>query len=67
MNFYSKFINELHISLKPFHTLLHDDVSFEWIPDLDELLSKLNSPFLKMENLLFLIPLIHLIEPLMPP
>ena len=29
MNFYSKFINKLHISLKPFYTLLHDDVSFE--------------------------------------
>ena len=29
MNFNSKFINKLHISLKLFYTLLHDDVSFE--------------------------------------
>ena len=37
MNFQSKFINKLHTSLKPFYTLLHDDVSFEWTPDLDKL------------------------------
>ena len=36
MNFYSKFINKLHISLKPFYFLLHDDSSFEWTPDFDK-------------------------------
>ena len=36
MNFYSK-INKLHISLKPFYTLLHDDIQFEWTLDLDKL------------------------------
>ena len=36
MNFYSKFINKLHISLKPFYTLLRDDIPFEWTPDLDK-------------------------------
>ena len=36
MKVYSKFINKLHISKKPFYTLLHDDVSFEWTPDLDK-------------------------------
>ena len=40
MNFYSKFINKLHISLKPFYTLLHDDISFEWTPDLDKLFNQ---------------------------
>ena len=52
MNFYSKFINKLHISLKPFYTLLHDDISFEWTPELDKLLIKLNFLFPKMQNLL---------------
>ena len=40
MKVYSKFINKLHISKKPFYTLLHDDVSFEWTPDLDKLLNQ---------------------------
>ena len=35
MNFYSKFINKLHLFLKPFYTLPHDDVSFDWTSDLD--------------------------------
>ena len=33
---YSNFINKLHTYLKPVYTLLHDDVSFEWTPDLDK-------------------------------
>ena len=37
MNFYSNIINKLLVSLIPFYTLLHDDVSFEWTPDLDKL------------------------------
>ena len=41
MNFYSKFINNLHISLKPFYTLLHDDILFEWTPDLDKLFNQI--------------------------
>ena len=41
MNFYSQFINKLHISLKPFFTLLHDDVSFEWTSDLDKLFNEI--------------------------
>ena len=41
MNFYSKFINKLHISLKPFYTLVHDDVSFEWTSDLDKLFNEI--------------------------
>ena len=37
MNFYySKFINKIHNSSKPFYTLLHDDVSFEWTSNLDK-------------------------------
>ena len=41
MNFYTKFITKLHISLKPFHTLLHDDVSFEWTLVLDKLFNQI--------------------------
>ena len=41
MNFYSKFINKLHISLKPFYTFLHDDILFEWTPDLDKLFNQI--------------------------
>ena len=41
MNFYSKFINKLHISLKPIYTLLHDDVSFEWTFDPDNLFNEI--------------------------
>ena len=41
MNFYSKFINKVHISLKPFYTLLHDDILFEWTPDLDKLFNQI--------------------------
>ena len=38
MHVYSKIINEVHISLKPFYTLLHGDISFGWTPELDETL-----------------------------
>ena len=41
MNVYSKFINKQHISLKPFYTHLHDDVSSEWTPDLDKLFNQI--------------------------
>ena len=41
MKFYSNFINKLHISKKPFYTLLHDDVSFDWTPDLDKLFNQI--------------------------
>ena len=49
-NLYSKFINKLHISLKPFYTLLHDDILFERTPDLDKLFNQTNFLFLKMQN-----------------
>ena len=35
VNFYSKFIEKLHINLKPLNTLLHDDVKFQWTPELE--------------------------------
>ena len=37
VNFYSKFIEKLHINLKPLYTLLHDDVNFQWTPELEKI------------------------------
>ena len=45
MNLYSKFIIKLHISLKLFYTLLHDDLSFEWTPELDKLFDENKNSF----------------------
>ena len=33
VKFYSKFIEKLHINLKPLYTLLHDDVKLQWTPE----------------------------------
>ena len=35
--FYSKFIEKLQIDLKPSYTLLHDDVKFQWTPELEQI------------------------------
>ena len=37
VNFYSKFIEKLHINLKPLYTLLHDDIKFQWTPELEKI------------------------------
>ena len=37
MNLYSNFIQHLHISLKFFYTLFHDDVSLKWTPEFKKL------------------------------
>ena len=39
--FYNKFINDLHINLKPLYALLHDDVPFKWTPQLEEIFQQL--------------------------
>ena len=33
VNFYSKFVEKLHINLKPLNTLLHVDVKLQWTPE----------------------------------
>ena len=38
VNFYSKFIEKLHIKLKLLYALLHDDVKFQWTPELEKVL-----------------------------
>ena len=40
VNFYSKFIEKLHINLKPLYTLLHDDIKFQWRPELEKNISR---------------------------
>ena len=37
VHFYSKFFEKLHINLKPLYTLLHDDVKFQWTPELEKI------------------------------
>ena len=37
VNFFSKFIEKLQIDLKPLNTLLHDDVKFQWTPELQKI------------------------------
>ena len=37
VNFYSKFIEKLYINLKQLYTLLHDDVKFQWTPELEKI------------------------------
>ena len=41
VNFYSKFIEKVHINLKPLYTLLNDDVKFQWTPELEKNISRL--------------------------
>ena len=36
-NVYSKFVEKLHINLKPLYTLLHDEVKFRWTPELEKI------------------------------
>ena len=47
MNFYPKFFKKLPISLKPFYTLLHDDVSVEWTPELNKRFIEIKSSLSK--------------------
>ena len=37
VNFFSKFIEKLLINLKPLYTLLHDDIKFQWTPELKKI------------------------------
>ena len=37
VHFYSKFVEKLHINLKPLYTLLHVDVKFQWTPEIEKI------------------------------
>ena len=47
-------MNKVHISLKPFYTLLHDKSSFEWTPELDKLFLETKISLLKDAELAIL-------------
>ena len=44
-------IHQLHIPLKSFYTLLHDNISFEWPPELDKLFNEINNSLSKNAEL----------------
>ena len=43
VNFNSKFVEKVHINLKPPYTLLHDDVNFQWISELEKIIQDVNN------------------------
>ena len=43
VNFYSKFIEKPHINLKPLYTLLHDDIKFQWTPELETIIQNVKN------------------------
>ena len=47
MNFYSKFIEKLHVNLKPFYDILHDDTKFHWNDELETLFRKIKHSITK--------------------
>ena len=54
MNFYSNFIHKLHISLKYFFTLFHDDTSFERSPETDKPFNEIRTSLSKNAELAIL-------------
>ena len=44
VNFYSKFIEKLHINLKALLPLLHDHVKFQWTPELEKMFQDVKNP-----------------------
>ena len=43
INFYSKYIEKLHINLKPLYNLLHDDIIFQWTPELEKIFNTIKN------------------------
>ena len=43
VNFYSKFIEKFHINLKPRYTLFHDDIKFQWTPELEKIIQNVKN------------------------
>ena len=41
LNFYTKFIKKLHINLKPFYDLLHENTPWKWTDEHESLFQKL--------------------------
>ena len=51
VNFCSKFIEKLHINLKPLYTLLLDDVKFQWTPELEKIFRNVKNSIQKLSTL----------------
>ena len=43
LNFYTKITEQLHINLKPFHDLLHENTAWNWTPEFEPSFNKLKS------------------------
>ena len=47
MNFYSKFIDRLHVIVKPLYGLLHDNNKFHWNNELETLFQQIKTKITK--------------------
>ena len=50
LNFYTKFIKKLHINLKPFYDLLHENTLWKWTDEHEQLFQKLKKTSLTSET-----------------
>ena len=55
LNFYTNFIEKLHIYLKPFYDLLHGNTPWSWTTEHEALFHKLKTLSLLIRNLQYLI------------
>ena len=55
LKFYTKFVEKLHINLKPFYDLLHENTPWSWTTEHETLLHKLKTLLLLIQNLQYLI------------
>ena len=44
LNIYTKFIEKLHINLKPFYDLLHENTPWKWTDEHESLFQKFKMP-----------------------
>ena len=58
LNFYTKFIEKLHINLKPFYDLLHENTPWSWTTEHETLFHKLKTLLFLIQNLQYLIQII---------
>ena len=59
LNFYTKFIEKLHINLKPFYDLLHENTPWEWTDEHESLFKNSKCLLLLKQNLQYQIQNIH--------
>ena len=59
LNFYTKLHQKLHINLKPFHDLLHENTPWKWTDEHESLFRKLKMILPLKQNLQYQIQNIH--------